>query len=255
MIKLISYTNNESILFSPLWELSGELSINNHKIIFKVCYDNYSKKDYSDYFIKEVFEIDYDEYDFESLSKKIELKVVNQIKLFLYNFINEHIKAEQDFLDYHCTGQIVERYENNLNEYTKNIEDLPILLGSFTSKKGLLIEFRQSGIKNEFYKLQNQNFILDSSGNKIKLSDAEILNSGYSIYDTSVYAFYKNEHIGSAFDSSGLDAYFIKEDYQSQGIGTELMTYFRNQFPSSRKIGPMTDLGIKLAKSFFRKNQ
>ena len=74
---------------------------------------------------------------------------------------------------------------------------------------------------------------------------------------TTILAFNEKErNVGIASDEFGADGIWIKSNYQKRGIGVVLLETFRSQFPETRKIGQMTEVGVRLVRSYFRsKNQ
>lgn len=86
------------------------------------------------------------------------------------------------------------------------------------------------------------------------LNEEEMKNKKLNLYNTSVVAFNeKEESVGLASDEFGADGIWVNESYQRRGIGTELLKYFREQFPEDRKIGQMTSQGMELVSSYFHK--
>ena len=50
----------------------------------------------------------------------------------------------------------------------------------------------------------------------------------------------------------GADGVWVLDEYQSKGVGLELLTEFRKQFKEERRMGQMTPVGEKLARKYYR---
>jgi hypothetical protein len=58
--------------------------------------------------------------------------------------------------------------------------------------------------------------------------------------------------VAQASDEWGADLVSVREDYQKKGLGLQLLTEFRRQFPKVRQMGQMSGAGRELAKSYYR---
>lgn len=170
--------------------------------------------------------------------------------------------TEEEFMDYHNTGYI---RENAYDSY-KTVEGLKWLkkenfpiLHSVKQFGGKTIEFRQSGDKNQYGKTTTPDkegwteYLRDERGNIINLTDEEIKEKGYQLYETTIVAFDGDIAIGFASDEFGADGIWVVEAYRRQGIGLYLLTELRKYYDSSRKMGQMTNSGNQLARAYYKR--
>lgn len=180
-------------------------------------------------------------------------KVENVLKQ-VFNEFKLELEKEKEFLSFHKTGTIRDDHYSDI-EIRDNLDRYPILLKQFEDKSGEIIELRQTGQKNKYVKKDDSDEILrDSNGNCLYLSEDEMNKKGLALFDTTIGAFNsKGQRIGYASDEFGADGVMVNSAYQKRGIGLELLIEFRKQFSDDRKMGQMTSLGVKLAKSYFKK--
>ena len=159
------------------------------------------------------------------------------------------------FIANHCTGKIPSStYSDSIKE--RSITDYPKLIKALTLNSGEILEFRQSGEELKYVlKNDKENIVRDSNGLALYLNKDQMIDKGLNLYDTSIVVFNSSKKsIALASDEWGADGIWVNKDYQCQGIGTELLSEFRKQFKESRKMGQMTDAGIELARSYYRKS-
>ena len=165
----------------------------------------------------------------------------------------EEIKICEDaFIDYHKTGHISEdAYTNNDMSWIKRKEH-PILLRKIQLNSEE-IDLCQSGEKLQYVKTDPKGEIVrDKEGNALYLSDEEMKQRNLPLHDTTVTAFNKNDAIGYSSNEWGADGVWVLNEYQSKGVGLELLTEFRKQFKEGRQMGQMTPVGEKLARKYYR---
>lgn len=165
----------------------------------------------------------------------------------------EYIQKENDFINYHRTGDIPSSaYGDHKIDY--RIEQYPKLILTFEDKQGEAIEFRKTGEKLKYVKKVDGEILRDENGNAIYLSEDEMKAKNLHLEDTCIVAFNsKQESVALASDEFGADGIWVNQDYQNRGIGLKILELFRNQFSEYRKMGQMTDAGRQLARAFFRK--
>lgn len=191
------------------------------------------------------------EYSFLTLENK-------DIIQSLYEYIIKEIDEENDFFDNHYTGYIessaYQEYVSSDKGFDYDINEYPYLLCTIKDNNGELYELRKEDKKLKYVKKDNTGEILrDNEGLAVYLSDDEITKKGLNKYETTIVVFNKNKKsIGLASDEFGSDGIWIKSNYQTLGIGTQLLYYFRKQFPESRQMGQMTGAGMSLARKYFR---
>lgn len=169
--------------------------------------------------------------------------------------------SEEDFMDYHKTGHIpssaYEKYKKPEGLSWLKKANYPVLYAT-KQFKDKTIEIRQSGEKNKYVKHTEPDadgftdILRDSQGMAIMMSDEEIEQKGYNLYETSMVAFDGDIAVGLASDEWGADGIWVTQPYQRLGIGLYLLTEFRKQFNSSRKLGQMTQEGQELSKAYYR---
>lgn len=165
-------------------------------------------------------------------------------------------KSAEDFVKSQYTGFISsDAYEDM--RFDMDIKKVPNLIKTIETKSGEKIEFRKTGEKLKYTKIDKEgNIVRDSKGLAMMMSDDEIKERGLPIESTTIYAFNsKGEEVGYASDEFGADGVWVKPEYQKQGIGTELLHEFRKQFKNrpNRKIGQMTPAGMNMTRSYWRK--
>ena len=191
--------------------------------------------------------------DDENTINSINQEIKSNIYQILYKNIFEVYEKEKDFIQYHYTGHIKSSAYENIN-FNYSIEKYPKIIFTFTDKLGELIELRQSLEKNKYVKKdQNNEIMRDENGLALFLTDDEVISKKYLLYDSTIIAFNsQGQSVGVASDEWGADGIFISKEYQSRGIGLQLLIHFRNQFPEDRQMGQMTIEGLGLAKSYYR---
>lgn len=172
------------------------------------------------------------------------------------NDLKKHVRnysSASDFLKSQYTGYIQSNAYDGMN-FFKKIENCPKLIKILKISTGEEIEFRQTGEKLKYTKTdKNGNIERDNNGSALFQSDDEIKQNKLPKEETTVYAFNsKKENIGYASDEWGADGVWVKPEYQKQGIGTELLILLKQQV-GTRKIGQMTNAGINMTRSYWRK--
>ena len=173
--------------------------------------------------------------------------------------------TEDEFVDYHRTGYIApdsyDSYKTPKGMDWIKKEKHPVLhsIKQFGDKT---IEFRQSGEKLKYTQYDpnaewEYEHLRDSNGELIYMTDEQMIEKGYPLYDTSIAAFDGDVAIGFVSNEFGTDGVWVVDDYQGLGIGTYLLSEHRKYFSSDRKIGQMTPAGEKMTRSYYRqmKNQ
>jgi GNAT superfamily N-acetyltransferase len=171
----------------------------------------------------------------------------------------EYEVSPDNFANYHYTGSIPENAYRNY-EKKENIS----FLGAYEKHPKLvkkekyeneIIEFRSKNEPLRYVKTdENDETIRDEQGLATYLSLEEMQQKKLPLTDTTIVAFNQNkEPIGWASNEFGADGVWVVKDYQSKGIGTDLLYEFRKQFPSKRKIGQMTNAGINMTRKYHKK--
>jgi len=177
------------------------------------------------------------------------------------------LASVEAFIRYHYTGHIdSEAYNYNTVESLSWLrpEAYKIFVKTISTKKGV-IQFRKSGEKLQYCR-HNPVVEIDGvptggdierdpiTGLALHLTDAEIAAKGLPKTDTSIIAFNdKNQAVGFASNEFGADGVWVVDEYQKLGIGVELLSELRKQFPPERKMGQMTEAGVALAKAYYRR--
>ena len=163
--------------------------------------------------------------------------------------------SKDEFIDYHKTGHIASDTYNNIWEHESsrkpsNVSKLvnTIQIGDKT------IEFRQTGEHIRYVRLDDQREIVrDSKGLAEHYTDAEIIEKGYPIEETTVYAFDGERLIGWAGPSFGAVEIFVHPSYQKLGIGTALLKQHMSLFKNpNKRIGQATSAGTNLIGSYHK---
>lgn len=188
------------------------------------------------------------EYTFDNFKDK---KIIQNVANNLLDLINK----ENDFINYHFTGSIKDDFYSEKKFDFFKVENYPFLIDKvFIEKLNDLVEFRQSGEKLIYVKKNEDGEIMrDPHGMAIMMNESEMDDRNLLKNDPTILVFYQDQCVGLASDEFGSDGVWIKKDFQKMGIGTILLLKFRQQFSESRKMGQMTSLGKKLARSYFRK--
>ena len=167
--------------------------------------------------------------------------------------------TQKEYLDRNYTGNISSRayesYQNSeglssfisTNRYTKLIKTLII-----NNQK---VDIRLSIHKNKYVKRDENDEILRSANNDlIYLTDKEIKEYGYPLYDIEVAAFVGNRPVGFASDEWGTSGVWVINDFQRQGLGKILLETLHRFNPhlSNKSLGQMTVAGWNLARSYHR---
>ena len=171
----------------------------------------------------------------------------------LNNFAFDYIQKENEFINYHRTGDIP---SSTYNDYLINydISNYPKIISTFEDKKGEIIEFRKTGEKLKYVKKKDNQIVRNKYGDALYLSDEEMAEKGLHTEDTCIVAFNSNgESVALASDEFGADGIWVNENYKARGIGLAILELFRSQFSDSRKMGQMTDAGRQLARAYFRR--
>jgi GNAT superfamily N-acetyltransferase len=169
----------------------------------------------------------------------------------------EH-KSESAFLRYHNTGYIdSEAYHYNTIESLswQRPEEHKIIVKTLTTTKGK-IQLRKSDEKLKYVRHDAGGDMErdPKTGLALYMSDEEISAKKLPKTDTSIVAYNeKNQAVGFASNEWGADGVWVIDEYQRLGIGVNLLSELRAQFPPTRKIGQMTDAGYALAKAYYRR--
>jgi len=169
-------------------------------------------------------------------------------------------KTKEQFMKYHNTGYIPSGTYDNYStiegiSWLGTKEEYPILNTIFIDKTGEKIEFRQSGEKNDYVKLDKKGEIIrDKNGLAIMQSKEEKIKNNLPLYDTTIVAFNSdNKPIGWVSDEFGATGVWVITDYQRRGIGMELIHEFSKQFKRDRILGQMTPEGYGFSEKYFYK--
>jgi ribosomal protein S18 acetylase RimI-like enzyme len=182
----------------------------------------------------------------------------NRIKIIarIFDLMKVEYEKESDFIKHHYTGFIGSHaYKDYLIKYA--VTKYPVVLKTFLDKTGETITLRQSGEKLKYclHDDKTEDIVRDERGELVYQTDEQLLAKGCPLYDTAIVAFNeKEESVALASDEWGADGIWVNPNYQNRGIGVEILTAFRSQFPEDRKMGQMTESGITLAKAYYRKN-
>ena len=171
----------------------------------------------------------------------------------LLNLINEETSvpkfgSEQEFMDYHRTGFIDGDSYNDNTYYGSDIERSPELVKTYGD-----IEFRKNGKALKYVKKGEDGMpVRGEDGMATYLSDEEIEERGLPKAEKTITAYKDGEPVGFAGDSFGAIEVMVRPEYQKKGIGSELLADFMRENPDM-KIGQMTDAGMGMSKSAYRK--
>ena len=166
--------------------------------------------------------------------------------------------TKQEFMDFHRTGWIpqdaYEKYETReglswLSPMSKN----PVLHSRKTFN-GKEIQFRQSGEKSQYTRLDENDYIVrDEKGLATYLTDEEIRAKKLPTHDSTIVAYDDQGAIGLVSNEFGVPGVWVIKEYQGKGIGTYLLSEWMKDRPSSQKMGQMTDNGKQLTFAYHRK--
>jgi hypothetical protein len=162
---------------------------------------------------------------------------------------------QNEFLKEHYTGSIPsDAYTSERMFAWQKLEKYPKLLKRVTLKDGTKVDLRQEGTKNSYVHKDKNGYVLrDENNQAVNLTDEEIRQKKLPEYDTAIFAFNDaGECVAQASDEWGADLVSVREDYQKKGLGLQLLTEFRRQFPKVRQMGQMSGAGRELAKSYYR---
>lgn len=174
--------------------------------------------------------------------------------------LNESDK--DDFLKHHYTGHIAshayDQYEKEGGlKWLGQKSKYPHLLS--TQKHGnYIVEYRQTGEKLQYVKLDDKNdYIRDSNGKLVMMSDDEIDKEKLPKTDTLIVAFIGDIPVGFASNEFGAVGVWVEGPYQRLGIGSDLMVMHLKQRPSvlhgKGRIGQMTNAGINATRKVYDK--
>lgn len=117
---------------------------------------------------------------------------------------------------------------------------------------GKQIEFRKSGEKLRYTRVENNEIVRDKEGLATYLTDAEAKAKGYLLESNDIVAFDGNKAIGLVSNEFGATGVWVIKDYQKQGIGKYLLNEYRKGMPFSRKLGQSTEVGYNLVGSWHK---
>jgi len=168
--------------------------------------------------------------------------------------VNPHL-----FTEYHNTGNISESAYKEYKtpegiSWLGSVDKYPILV-SKQRYRDEVIDFRKEDEPLKYVKTDNNDEIIrDEKGMALYLSKEEMIEKDLPLSDTSIVAFNEaGQPIGWVSNEFGADGVWVVNQYQKQGIGTDLLHEFRKQFKPGRRIGQMTGSGRNMTRSYHKK--
>tara|TARA_Y100000034_G_scaffold115046_1_gene151816 strand:+ start:1818 stop:2384 length:567 start_codon:yes stop_codon:yes gene_type:complete len=165
--------------------------------------------------------------------------------------------TEDEFINYHRKGYIdPEAYQNYRTRegiaWLGDRDSKPVL----HSKKdfgNMPIEFRQSGEKNKYVKVDDEDEIVrDEEGMVTYLTDEEVIAKGKSLYDESIVAYDDQGPVGWVANEWGVPGVWVIDEMQGRGIGTYLLSQWMKGKPEDQRLGQMTPAGENMSRSYYR---
>lgn len=167
--------------------------------------------------------------------------------------------TEEGFLKHHYTGYIsphaYDQYSTSEGiSWLGSPGKYPHLLKTMDAD-GEVIEIRIKLDECRYVRTdKDENIVRDERGMATYLTDAEVKEKGYLQYDPVIVAFnHLGQPIGFASNEWGTSGVWVVEKYQKKGIGFELLKALQKYFDDERKMGQMTESGIRLCRSYYRK--
>lgn len=174
----------------------------------------------------------------------------------------DFLESKEDFLKHHNTGfipsHVYKDYEKEGGlSWLGSKNKYPVLL---TSKQygPYLIEFRQSGEKVQYTKINDEGDIVrDEEGWATYFSPEEMKQMNLRDTDSTIVAFFEDKPIGFASNEFGSIGVWVEGKYQKLGIGSDLLVMYMEDNPKflhgKSKIGQMTNAGTNMTLAAYDK--